>query len=136
MNIFLSSRFSRRHECHVLGKKLAKFGHKVVSRWTMQNCDHIIPAELSEQASDAERKRFAIEDYHDISDSEWFIVMTNEPRNNGRGGYHVEFGIALAMQKKLTIIGPRENIFHHWPRATHFINTNDFLSKLPYFSEM
>jgi hypothetical protein len=33
----------------------------------------------------------------------------------GKGGRHVEFGLAVAAGKRLVVIGPRENVFHCLP---------------------
>ncbi len=128
MRIYLAARFSRRHECHALGKELEKMGHVIVSRWTMPNSDHVIPVGQSEQAADKERERFAMEDYEDLLDAQWTISLTETPRNNSRGGRHVEFGMAIALGHTLTVIGPRETVFHHLPQVCHFDTVEEFLT--------
>lgn len=44
-----------------------------------------------------------------------------------RGGRHVEFGVAVASCKRLVVIGPRENIFHHLPRVEVFPTLGEWL---------
>lgn len=134
MNVYFAARFSRRHECHDIGKKLEARGHVIVSRWTLPKSDHVLPVGMSEQAEDSERQRFATEDLEDIDKGNWFIALTQEPRNNSRGGNHVELGYAIAKHLKITVIGPRENVFHHLPTIEYFNTIEYFLSYYGIFS--
>jgi len=129
--IYIASRFSRRHECHALGKKLERYGFEVVSRWTLPNSDHIVPVGMSQQAADAERERFAMEDIEDVEDCDCIVsLMEPEARNNTRGGRHVEFGYAAALNKELVVIGCRETVFHHLPTVSHFNDVTEYLNHL------
>ena len=72
--------------------------------------EHVIAMSL---AAEAERLRFASEDWSDLLGSDICISFTETPRNtHSRGGRHVEFGAALALGKRCIIVGPRENVFH------------------------
>lgn len=128
--IYLAARFSRRHECHALAKILQAQGYTITSRWVMPEADHIIPAGQSEQAADLERRRFAMEDCDDVRDCDWMISLMQEPRDNSRGGRHIEFGMALGLGKRLTIIGPRETVFHHLDEVEHFETVEAFLAAM------
>jgi nucleoside 2-deoxyribosyltransferase len=130
MKFYIAARFSRRPEAHMLAKKLLKLGHQITSRWVKPDSDHVAPSGLSEQAADAERTRFAIEDCEDVRACDCCISLMEEPRNNGRGGRHVEFGFALGLQKELIIIGPRETVFHHLPKVKHFNTIDEFIENL------
>ncbi len=126
--IYLAARFSRRHECHALAKELQARGHTITSRWVMPEADHVISVGQSAQAADAERRRFAVEDCEDVQNCDWMISLMQEPRDNSRGGRHIEFGMALGLGKRLTIIGPRETVFHHLDQVEHFDTVEEFLS--------
>lgn len=130
MNIYIAARFSRRPEANNLAHLLQNKGHTIVSRWVKPDTDHVLPTGLSQQAEDRERERFAMEDVEDVNAADWTISLTEEPRGNGRGGRHVEFGIAIARGQRLTIIGPRETVFHHLPEIEHFDNTDQFIESL------
>lgn len=137
MRIYFAARFSRRHECHALGKVLEMRGHTIISRWTLPNSDHVVPVGMSEQAADTERLRFAIEDLEDVEIGQWCISLMEEPRNNSRGGRLIEHAHAYCMMKfgindmqKITIIGPRETVFHHLLDIEHFNTINDFIISL------
>jgi len=129
MKIYIAARFSKRHIANDMANKLKKMGHTFSCRWIKPDSDHVAPAGLSEQAADSERERFAIEDMEDIQNCDWVISLMEEPRNNSRGGRHVEFGYALALGKRLTVIGPRETVFHHHPKVEHFDSISHFLSR-------
>lgn len=129
--IYIAARFSRRPEANALAQELKAQGHEITSRWVKPETDHVLPTGLSQQASDAERSRFAGEDYDDVNAAEWTISLMEEPRSNGRGGRHVEFGMALAWGHKLTIIGPRETVFHHLQEVDAFDTIEAFLASLP-----
>jgi nucleoside 2-deoxyribosyltransferase len=110
--IYLAARYSRRDELCLYRADLESLGYCVVSRWL--NGNHQISDDgLSVEGSEAERLRFASEDWSDLLGSDICISFTETPRNtHSRGGRHVEFGAALALGKRCIIVGPRENVFH------------------------
>lgn len=71
-----------------------------------------------------------MEDVDDVRNADWTISLMEEPRSGTRGGRHIEFGIALALGHKLSIIGPRETVFHHLDEVEHFEDISSFLQSL------
>ena len=73
----------------------------------------------------------AAEDLEDVLRADCLVSFTEEPAAGvawaARGGRHVEFGIALAMGKRLCVVGPRENIFHHLPRVEVFRSLTELI---------
>lgn len=130
IKIYIAARFSRRPECNELAKQLTSRGCEITSRWVLPDSDHVLPTGLSKQASDNERRRFALEDLADIDNCDWIVNLTEAPRNNSRGGRHVELGYALSAGKLAIVIGPRETVFHHLPSIHHFNNVKQFYSFL------
>lgn len=126
MKIYLAARYSRLPTINQWAADLQALGHEITSRWSL-NESHLLPGELSKQAADAERQRFALEDMEDIRACDMCVSLMEEPRNNSRGGRHVEFGVALALRKRLVIVGPRETVFHHLPEVYHFEQWADAL---------
>lgn len=47
-----------------------------------------------------------------------------------RGGRHVEYGIALALEKAVIVVGPQENIFHLLPQVEHYPDWPAYLEAL------
>lgn len=127
MKIYLAARYSRRDELVQYAGQLKKMGHEVTSRWIAGN-HQISDNGLSDEAHEAERTRFACEDWQDLWSAEMTISFTEPPRgSNSRGGRHVEFGAALAFGQRVIVIGHRENVFHCLPNVEFFSTGNDFL---------
>ena len=56
-------------------------------------------------------------DVADIEACEIVIVFSETPREtNSRGGRHVELGMALALKKRIFVVGPVENVFMSLPQ--------------------
>lgn len=117
MKIYLAGRYSTRKTLEGWANDLQCVGHEVVSRWCLRNSDHKLVDGLSPRAADHERLRFAQEDMEDVLECDAMISLMDIPRGNGRGGRHVEFGVALALEKELYIVGERETVFHHLPQV-------------------
>lgn len=128
--IYIAARFSRRPEANALANKLKALGYVITSRWVLPDSDHVLPTGLSEQAADSERQRFAEEDINDVLHANWLISLQEEPRSNGRGGRHVEFGYALGIGIRVSAIGPRETVFHHLVEVEHFDTVESFLASV------
>lgn len=98
---------------------LEAVGHVVVSRW-LRAADG---EDLSDrrQAADA-----AAIDLHDLSGADVLIAATDGPgaAAGGRGGRHVELGFALALGRRVLVVGPPEHVFHHLP-AVRCVDTWD-----------
>jgi len=120
MKIYLASRYSRFREMQGYRDELESAGHVVTSRWI--NGDHQIDDQgLSVQAKEAERIRFASEDRDDLLTADCVVSFTEAPRSsNSRGGRHVEHGMALALGKRVMVVGHRENVFHCLPEVEFF----------------
>lgn len=128
--VYIAARFSRRPEANALARELQNRGHSITSRWVKPETDHVLPTGISRQAEDSERRRFAMEDMDDVRQCDWCISLMEEPRSNTRGGRHIEFGVALALNKKLTIIGPRETVFHHLDDIEQYNTIDEFVASL------
>ncbi len=130
MKFYIAARFSRRPECNDLAHRIKSLGHEITSRWVKPDTDHVLPTGLSAQAADSERQRFCLEDMEDVFSADAMVSLMEEPRNNSRGGRHVEFGMALALHRPLYIIGPRETVFHHHPSVRQFETADEFITFL------
>lgn len=115
MRIYMAGRFARRDEFVGYIPLLEEAGHVNSARWLTDETN-------MEEADTEARRRFAIIDMEDVAKSDAVIAFTEEPGVEGgsRGGRHVEFGAAIAMNKLATIVGPRENVFHFLPGLERF----------------
>lgn len=134
--IYLASRYSRREELCGYRTELRDMGFDVQAEWlngehqlsdagvpigengealvegVLRSGERLPESEVSARAARL-RDKFARDDFRDVSMCDLCISFTEVPRSDkGRGGRHVEFGVALGMMKRVWIVGPRENIFH------------------------
>jgi hypothetical protein len=134
--IYLATRYSRYAEMQGVRDVLEALGHKVTSRWIDLHADtgerfgrSFNAAELNDLPEMC--SAMALRDIEDIKACEWLISFT-EPANDttSKGGRHVEFGYALAISVRLTVIGPREHVFHTHPKVEHYPTWPDFVISL------
>lgn len=99
--VYLAAPYRRQAELREYARKIASAGYNVVSSWLWVD-DGENPG--SERAA---------KDYHDLLKADTLVAFTEPPESDAsRGGRHVEFGIALAHNKRLILVGPLENVFH------------------------
>lgn len=125
MKIYLAARYSRRFEMQDYRETLIKAGHEITSRWIEGG------HEITLDPEDPGNIRFAIEDWSDLIDADLVIHFSDEPdaKTRGRGGRHVELGIALALGKPIILVGRRENVFHYLPQIRQFNSFEDALER-------
>lgn len=130
MKVYLAARYSRHSEMRGYASQLRGLGHGVTSRWILG--DHEI--RTSGHAEDEEfQVVWALEDWADLSAASVVISFTERPGDiagRARGGRHTEYGMALALGKRVLVVGYRENVFHHLPQAEFCPTWNDALALL------
>jgi hypothetical protein len=147
MKIYLASRYSRRAELCIWRHQLEDIGHTVTSRWLngshqisdagLPIGDHgekLVEGDGGSESEEANRLRahFVIEDCADVAAADIVISFTEPPRSalGNRGGRHVEFGMAVALRKRLIVVGYRENLFHWLPEVEFFEDWQSALGAL------
>lgn len=132
MRIYLAARYSRREELCEYREWLLNMGHDVRARWL--DGEHQISDTGSPIGNGGEalveaggedaailRAKFAQDDFEDTVGADVVINFTEPPRSKAnRGGRHVECGIALALSKRVIVVGYRENIFHWLPQVEFY----------------
>jgi nucleoside 2-deoxyribosyltransferase len=98
-SFYFAARFSRRFELQGYRADLLRAGHEVTSRWIDDDDDTECDC--------------AVRDVKDVEIADGLILFTEVPRETKtRHGRLVEFGIALALGKRLLAIGGHdENVF-------------------------
>lgn len=126
MKFYIGARYGRKDEALELAIQLERLGHEITSTWIRQEED-----EMGYTAEEGTTQQMAIKDVEEIGDAEAFIALSELESNPwGRGGRHVEFGVAVAGHKELIVIGPLENIFHYLPDITQYTNVEEFLVEM------
>jgi len=74
---------------------------------------------------------FARDDIEDLMAADAMVCFTESPRSGpARGGRHVEFGYALAMGKRIIVVGYRENVFYCLPGVEFYPTWEDARARL------
>lgn len=128
--IYLAAKYPRIEEINVYAKQLRAIGYIIDAKWLLGNHQLHEGVEEVESAIDTipiKGKLFAEDDFNDLVNSDIVICFTEQSgstENNGHGGRHVEFGLALMWNykstssitsKEIIIVGPRENVFYCLP---------------------
>ena len=154
MRIYLAGRYSRRLELCGYREQLRKAGHTVNAVWldgehqlsnegvpigehseslvegSLRPGERLHQEDMSERAAKL-RQKFAQDDFRDVISAELTICFTEVPRSDkGRGGRHVEMGIALGRMQRVWVVGPRENIFCWLDDVEHFDTWGEAFSEL------
>ena len=134
--IYLAASYSRREELCKYRDELTRRGWRVRARW-LDGTHQLPPAgttlgdagealvEAGGPEAHALRGKFAKDDVEDVLDATIVISFTGA---GGRGGRHVEFGIAITMGACLIVVGPREHIFHSLPGVRQYDDWGQCLS--------
>lgn len=129
MKIYLASRYARRSELNGYAGILENLGHVITSNWLMGH--HVILEDLPQKERIEKSAKFAQEDLDGIENCELFVLFTDEPEKVWKaGGMFVELGYALALKKKVVIVGKEENVFCYLPKIKIFSSWNNFLTHL------
>ena len=102
-SVYLSARFERRDELNGYRAELEAAGLEVTSRWLIDPTP-----ELTDEAW----RQLATKDVEDIQRAAGLVLFTEPGRSGGGGGRHVEFGVALGLDKRVIVVGEPENLFH------------------------
>lgn len=129
MKVYLAGRYARRNEFRLLRIPLHQAGIEVTSRWLDEQ--HALSGHTKD-LDVTERTLTALKDVEDIKGSDAMLFFAEDPNAQPpRGGRHVEFGMALALNKPIYVIGAEENIFHFYPDVKHFATFQEFLQNVP-----
>lgn len=97
---------------------------RVSSSWIDRSSDDIV---YNDETIDKQWHMFTSSANRDILDLRHADTLISFTGGRGRGGRHVEFGVAVALAKRLVVIGPREHIFHTLDQVEIFSDIHSFL---------
>jgi hypothetical protein len=115
--VYLASRYARRDELCAIASDLETAGAEIVSGWL----DSAQALRNEDLEPSGRAQALAETDFSDVHRATLLIAFT-EPNSSpqGRGGRHVELGIALALGTRVVLVGPREHVFHCLPAVECF----------------
>lgn len=109
--VYLCARYSRHEELNGYAEELRRENFHVCCEW------------ITGAHHDTDSATCAEIDYDEVERADIVISFTERPgeiSGRGRGGRHVEYGIALALHKRCIVVGYRENVFHHMPQVEFY----------------
>lgn len=102
MKVYIAAPYQLRDNAIRAMNTLHAMGHIVTSCWLL---------EAEDDGPDSAQK-----DLDDIAAADALVLLHPEEwHQKGTGGRHVEFGYALALGKKIILLGQRTNNFHRLP---------------------
>jgi hypothetical protein len=120
--IVLIARLGRRPEMRKIAKRLEKLGHVMCSSWVQDD-----------DLTSREKQHAVIGNALDLESAGTAIAFTERaPMSPGseRGGRHADFGYALAVCKRVIVVGPRENIAYWHPKVEQVDTVAELLTLL------
>jgi nucleoside 2-deoxyribosyltransferase len=130
VKVYLASRYSRRDEMLAYAADLRAIGHEVTSRWILGL--HETPPAGTAPDSLEHWAWCAQDDLDDIGRADVLVAFT-EPEGavagRARGGRHVELGYALALGKRVIVVGHVENVFCALPGINFYRTWPDALAQ-------
>lgn len=121
--VYIAAMYERKAEMAERLNDLTRLGFACTSRW-------IWDGEMDKMELD----EVARVDEFNVLQANALVFFAEPPDSKAqhlnRGGRHVEFGIARAMNKPIYVIGDKENVFHHREGVFHFATWDEFVGVL------
>ena len=115
MKIYIAGSFNIAEEIHEHAHELELAGHTVTSVWFQPHdpIEKIWDSNFGGRIAEV----MALRDLDGIERADLVIIKTSAPSLSG--GYHSELGYALALKKRIVLIGPANNIFMSLVRESY-----------------
>ena len=114
--MYLSGQFEDGVALCKVRRELEAAGYQVTSRWLDAAAAGPATAQADTEGAAARLAAIARQDVEDIARADLVVVFNPaEACSVGRGGRHVETGYALALGKRVVLVGRRGNVFHWLP---------------------
>lgn len=110
-SVYFAARYSRRDELNRYRAELDALGIDVTSRWLATE------PRIRSEYSDDDWRELGLIDQEDVLAADTLVCFTEPDGAGGNGGRHVELGMALALGRRVIVVGRREHIFHHLPEV-------------------
>jgi len=115
MNIYIAAKFEMRPVLRALVPQIRSLGHAITATW------------ISREEMHLPQSMIAIDDLDGIEEADLLIL---DSTFSGGSGREVELGYALAKGKRIWMIGPAVNVFHHHQDIIHFNDWQQVMKQL------
>jgi hypothetical protein len=110
-SVYFAARYSRHEELNSYRAELEALGIEVTSRWL-----DTLPRTRSLYTED-DWRALGLVDQEDVLAADTLVCFAESEGEGGNGGRHVEVGMALALGRRVIVVGRREHIFHFLPEV-------------------
>lgn len=116
-SVYLAGPYAARLTLSQYAGELIHMGYAVTAKWL--NGEH--EAKRDQQPTREERGQWAHMDMRDVNRADVLVAFTAgatgvAPTFGTSGGRHIETGYALALNKRVILVGDEENVFHALPQ--------------------
>lgn len=132
---YIAARYDRREEMCEYADQIRAGNGIVDCRWLLgtrqlhTDAEKVDVDQHPEHGVTMEAAPFAQDDVEDLRKADTIVFFSERSEAySKRGGRHVEYGIALALNLRLVVIGARENVFHCLPQVERFDSWQQFLN--------
>jgi hypothetical protein len=117
---YLGGRYELRDRLRNYAAELRDVGIRCTASWLYGTDDLPLPVGAPSVMTlgpehDHLKRGWGERDADDVRRADSVVIFTDRLEESKRGGAHVEFGIALGLDKHIVVVGPRLNVFHHHP---------------------
>lgn len=133
MKVYLAAPYQMKETIKERAEQVRALGIEVTSRWLEE--PHKPATQLNELTHE-EHRAYATQDIEDVIAADVMVFFTDQTKAIVRAGRHVEFGVAVAINKlirpmSILVVGSNhENIFHHLEGVRHFQSWTDAKNEL------
>lgn len=123
MKVYLAGPYQHKDSINVAAEQLRCLGIEVTSSWLEEPHK---PTTQMQDLTHEEHLQYAERDVLDLIAADVFVLFADQTKSIIRAGRHVEFGMAVAINRlvepmPIFVVGPEyENIFHHLQEVKHF----------------
>jgi nucleoside 2-deoxyribosyltransferase len=133
MRVYIAAPYSMKDTIKQDADDLLKYNITCTSSWVLE--PHKPTTQMQDLTHETHQK-YALQDVEDVLQADVLVFHTDPTKTIVRGGRHVEFGMAVMMNRlgsstPIYCVGmEEENIFHHLPQVKHFATWADVLQQI------
>lgn len=118
--VYTAAKYGQMLEMREVCSKITIAGHETTAQWVD-----------GKEANDTQTAA-AVMDFEDVKRADVLMAFSDKRgRLNTGGGRHVEYGIAMALGKRIMVVGPRgEHVFHAWPGVEFYDTAEEAIAAL------
>jgi nucleoside 2-deoxyribosyltransferase len=130
--IYLAGPYTSRDKLAEYRSQLIRIGYTVRARWLDGQHEVSVNPQVEADADPKERARWAREDFQDVTACDILVAFTSAAVGGGgtSGGRHAETGYALALGKRVILVGKPENVFHWLTEVNRVPDWNEAVIEL------